>query len=183
MIPIRDLFETHLTVSDLGRSMKFFGDVLGLEVAHVVSERRVAFYWIGGRGESMLGIWEVGSGPQRLSLHTAFKVDLADLLEAPAQLHAANVTPRDFSGKTDPGRAGSAGLDASPLRFTSTTRTGTCSNFSPCCRSARSRNWELSAGVSGHEGKSSGARGENGNGETNRGVHFGGRRKLAHGAR
>jgi lactoylglutathione lyase len=99
MIPIRDLFETHLTVSDLGRSMKFFGDTLGLELAHVIPERKVAFYWIGGRGKSMLGIWEVGGGPQRLSLHTAFKVDLADMLEAPARLHAANVTPRDFSGK------------------------------------------------------------------------------------
>jgi lactoylglutathione lyase len=99
MIPIRDLFETHLTVRDLGRSMKFFGDILGLELAHVVPERRVAFYWMGGRGQSMLGIWEVGTVPQRMSLHLAFTVDLADLLEAPARLHAANVTPRDFSGK------------------------------------------------------------------------------------
>jgi lactoylglutathione lyase len=98
MIPIRDLFETHLTVSDLGRSMKFFGNVLGLELAHVIPERKVAFYWIGGRGEAMLGIWEVGTVPQRMSLHLAFTVDLADLLEAPARLHAANVTPRDFSG-------------------------------------------------------------------------------------
>jgi len=98
MIPIRDLFETHLTVSDLGHSMKFFGDTLGLELAHVVPERKVAFYWIGGRGESMLGIWEVGTVPQRISLHLAFTVDLAGLLEAPGRLHAANVTPRDFSG-------------------------------------------------------------------------------------
>jgi len=31
MIPIRGLFETHLTVKDLQRSMSFFGEVLGLE--------------------------------------------------------------------------------------------------------------------------------------------------------
>jgi lactoylglutathione lyase len=98
MIPIRDLFESHLTVANLERSMKFFGDVLGLELAYVVPERKVAFYWIGGRGSSMLGVWEAGTGPQRMSLHVAFTVDLADLLKAPTQLRAANVTPRDFAG-------------------------------------------------------------------------------------
>lgn len=72
MILIRDLFESHLTVSDLPRSMSFFSDVLGLELALALPERKVAFYWIGGRGESMLGLWEVGPVPQRLSLHTAF---------------------------------------------------------------------------------------------------------------
>ena len=61
MIPIHNLFETHLTVSDLRRSMAFYGDALGLELAQFFPERRVAFYWIGGRGSSMLGLWEVGT--------------------------------------------------------------------------------------------------------------------------
>lgn len=47
MIPIRGLFETHLTVKDLQRSMSFFGEALGLELAQVFPERSVAFYWIG----------------------------------------------------------------------------------------------------------------------------------------
>ena len=98
MIPLRELFESHLTVSDLKRSMAFFGDTLGLELARVFPERRVAFYWIGGPSQSMLGVWEVGTAPQRLSLHLAFRVDLPDLLEAPERLRTANVTPRDFSG-------------------------------------------------------------------------------------
>jgi lactoylglutathione lyase len=98
MIPIRGLFESHLTVSDLQRSMAFFGEVLGLEVAQVFLERKVAFYWVGGRGGAMLGLWEVGTGPQRLSLHIAFRVDLPDLLRAPESLRAANVTPLDFAG-------------------------------------------------------------------------------------
>ena len=55
MIEIQDLFESHLTVADLHRSMRFFGDTLGLELASVFPERKVAFYWIGGRGRSMLG--------------------------------------------------------------------------------------------------------------------------------
>ena len=98
MIPIRDLFEGHLTVSNLQRSMAFFGEVLGLQLAQVFEDRRVAFYWIGGRGGAMLGVWEVGSAPQRMRLHLAFRVDLADLLDAPARLRAANIPPRDFAG-------------------------------------------------------------------------------------
>jgi len=64
MIPVHDLFESHLNVTDLHRSMSFFGQTLGLELAQVFWERRVAFYWIGGRGNSMLGLWEVGTGPR-----------------------------------------------------------------------------------------------------------------------
>ena len=98
MIPIRDLFETHLTVSDLQRSMSFFGDTLGLKLARVFPERKAAFYWINRPGEAMLGLWEVGSSPQRMSLHVAFTVALDDLLAAPDQLRAANITPLDFTG-------------------------------------------------------------------------------------
>jgi lactoylglutathione lyase len=99
MIPVRDLFESHLTVIDLQRSMTFFSQTLELELAEVFWERRVAFYWIGGRGTSMLGLWEAGTGPQRLSLHVAFRIDLEDLLDAPARLRAADAVPLDFEGK------------------------------------------------------------------------------------
>lgn len=98
MIPIRDLFESHLTVSDLERSMSFFGETLGFKLARAFPDRKAAFYWIGRPGESMLGLWEVGTGPQRVSLHIAFTVELADLLDAPRRLRAANVVPRDFEG-------------------------------------------------------------------------------------
>jgi catechol 2,3-dioxygenase-like lactoylglutathione lyase family enzyme len=98
MIPIRNLFETHLTVGDLRRSMSFYGDTLGLELAQVFEERKAAFYWIAGRGKSMLGLWEVGDAPQRLSLHLAFQCDLADVLEAPSRLRAAEILPLDFWG-------------------------------------------------------------------------------------
>ena len=102
MIPIRNLFETHLTVSDLRRSKSFFGDTLGLKLARVFPDRKAAFYWIGGDGAS-LGLWETGSAPQRMTLHIAFTVELADLLNAPQRLRAANVIPRDFAGNpTDP---------------------------------------------------------------------------------
>jgi lactoylglutathione lyase len=99
MIPIRDLFESHLTVTDLQRSMSFFGQTLRLELAKVFWERRVAFYWVGGQGNSMLGLWEVGTISQRLSLHIAFRADLPHLLDAPALLRAADVVPLDFWGQ------------------------------------------------------------------------------------
>jgi len=99
LIPIRDLFESHLTVTDLQRSMSFFGQTLGLELAEVFWERRVGFYWIGGQGNSMLGLWEVGNGPQKLHLHIAFRADLLHLLDAPALLRAADVVPLDFWGQ------------------------------------------------------------------------------------
>lgn len=117
MIPVRDLFESHLCVGDLTRSMAFFSDVLGLELGHVVPERRVAFYWIGGRGRAMLGLWEVGSAPQRLSLHLAFTADLDDLLQAPARLRAAGVTPRDFSGNPTDAPVVLAWMPAASLYF------------------------------------------------------------------
>lgn len=99
MIPIRDLFETHLTVTDLSRSITFYGEALGLELASVLPDRKVAFYWMGGRGNSMLGLWEVGTGPQRLNLHLAFRVDLPDLLQAPARLESAKIAALDFDGQ------------------------------------------------------------------------------------
>jgi lactoylglutathione lyase len=98
MIPIQNLFETHLAVRDLQSSMDFYGGVLGLELARAFAERKVAFYWIGAAGRAMLGLWEVGTGPLQMKLHVAFTVELPDLLEAPTRLRAARVTPRDFAG-------------------------------------------------------------------------------------
>src|SRR5579884_3204294 len=97
-IPISGLFETHLTVSDLERSMQFYGGALGLLLAGRFDERRAAFYWLGGPGESMLGVWEVGTSPQRMSLHVAFKVGIEDLLDAPRRLRASGIVPLDFAG-------------------------------------------------------------------------------------
>ncbi|MGO4884591.1 MAG: VOC family protein [Bryobacteraceae bacterium] len=99
MIPVNNLFETHLTVADLKRAMDFYGQTLGLEQAAVFWERRVAFYWIGGRGNAMLGLWETGTGPQKMSLHLAFRAELADVLDAPARLRAAGIAPLGFHGE------------------------------------------------------------------------------------
>jgi lactoylglutathione lyase len=117
MIPIQSLFEAHLTVTSLRRAMVFYGETLGLELAHIVAERQVAFYWMGAPGETMLGLWEVGSAPQRMSLHLAFKVALPDLLEAPERLKAAGVAPLDFAGEPSEEPVVLAWMPAASLYF------------------------------------------------------------------
>jgi lactoylglutathione lyase len=46
-VPIHGLFETHLTVSDLQRSITFYRDIVGLQLAFEVSERNAALFWVG----------------------------------------------------------------------------------------------------------------------------------------
>jgi len=55
---IKGLFETHLFVENIDRSIAFYGNTLGLKQCHYESERRVAFFWIGKDKQSMLGLWE-----------------------------------------------------------------------------------------------------------------------------
>jgi lactoylglutathione lyase len=98
-VPLRGLFETHLTVSRLETSIAFYRDVVGLEVAHVVQERRVAFFWIGDAGTSMLGIWETGTAPNAMRLHCAFACEPGDVLAAPEKLRALGVEPRGFNAE------------------------------------------------------------------------------------
>ena len=98
MIQSANLFEAHLTVSNLDRAMQFYGSVLGFQLANIIPERGVAFYWIGNRGQSMLGIWETGTAPVRIASHTAFVADLADVESWADQLHKAGITPLDFHG-------------------------------------------------------------------------------------
>lgn len=95
MIPIRGLFETHLTVGDLDRSIELYRDVVGLTVAHTGSGRGAAFLWIGGPGQGMLGLWSIGTAPLSQRLHFSLAIALQDLLEAPARSRAAGVSPRD----------------------------------------------------------------------------------------
>ena len=90
-----------MTVAALQLSTDFYGGVLGLQLARVFPERKVAFYWLGAPGKAMLGLWAVGTAPVQMKLHLAFTVELRDLLEAPARLRAANLTPRDFAGSAN----------------------------------------------------------------------------------
>jgi lactoylglutathione lyase len=95
-VPVAGLFETHLTVSDLNRSVAFYRDVVGLPLALELPARAAAFFWIGGPGEAMLGLWSLGSAPVGLSLHVAFTTSLDDVLGACERLRSLGVTPLTF---------------------------------------------------------------------------------------
>jgi lactoylglutathione lyase len=97
-VPVRRLFESHLTVSDLQRSVSFYRDQVGLTVALEVPERNAAFFWVGEAGDSLLGLWSLGSAPLALTLHVAFEVTINDLLDAPKRLEAQGITPLSFFG-------------------------------------------------------------------------------------
>ena len=99
MIPVQDLFEVHMTVADLERAVAFYRDIVGLRLAHVESARHAAFFWIGTAGNAMLGLWQAGSGPQTMTLHTAFRASLVDVIAAPRVLSEAGITPLDFDGR------------------------------------------------------------------------------------
>jgi len=93
---VRGLFETHVTVADLERSIRFYRDVVGLQIAYEIRERGAAFLWVGEPGGAMLGLWSLGTSPIGMRLHLAFAVDLEDVLRAPATLAAMGVTPLSF---------------------------------------------------------------------------------------
>ena len=96
---VRGLFETHLTVADLARSVAFYRDVVGLPVALELPERGAAFHWIGRPGQAMLGLWSIGSAPMNMQLHIAFEMSLADVIAAPDRPAAHGVQPLSFFGE------------------------------------------------------------------------------------
>ncbi|HET6198333.1 MAG TPA: VOC family protein, partial [Acetobacteraceae bacterium] len=98
IVPIRGLFEAHLTVSDLDRSIAFYRDVLGLTLAHRIAARQVAFFWVPSSDRAMLGLWSIGTSPLRLRLHIAFDVALPAVFESIAALRRAGITPRSGDG-------------------------------------------------------------------------------------
>ncbi len=55
---IKGLFETHLFVENLERSIDFYSNTMKLEQCRFDNERRIAFFWIGEAKQSMLGLWE-----------------------------------------------------------------------------------------------------------------------------
>ena len=55
---IKGLYETHLHVENLERSIDFYTNILGLELYLLEEERRAALFWVGQTGKNMLGLWE-----------------------------------------------------------------------------------------------------------------------------
>ena len=98
-VPVRGLFETHLTVRDVAGSVAFYRDVVGLPLALDLPDRNAAFMWVGEPGRAMLGLWGIGSSVNSLTLHIAFDVALDDVLAAPERLRDQGLTPLSFFGQ------------------------------------------------------------------------------------
>ena len=64
MTEVCDLFEVHLAVRDLDEAVRFYRDVLGLQLAHVTADGESAFCWIGSPGNAMLGLWATRAAPR-----------------------------------------------------------------------------------------------------------------------
>lgn len=73
-IMIKGLYETHLNVTDLERSMDFYANTIGLEHCHFDKARRIAFYWIGKPRQQMLGLWEKPKDQVQIQ-HFAFECE------------------------------------------------------------------------------------------------------------
>src|ERR1700733_7723363 len=99
LVPISGLWETHITVSDLDRSIRFYRDVVGLTLAHTVPERHVAFFWIGKPRQAMLGLWSTQTSPMGMKLHYAFQVTIEDAIGSIAALKDAGLQPTGLTGQ------------------------------------------------------------------------------------
>jgi len=92
---ITGLFETHLNVANLERSIEFYEQVLGLQLGIQQEARRVAMVWIGGWGKAMLGLWEKPES-EIIRQHLAFEVQLADLDRTIGLVKRLGVQLRNF---------------------------------------------------------------------------------------
>ncbi|WP_299742041.1 VOC family protein [uncultured Rossellomorea sp.] len=94
---IKGLYEAHLPVSDMGKSIDFY-QKLGLEVAY--ESENVSFVWI-EKGKSWLGLWEADQVniPYHASIrHIAFHVETEDMIEAKGWLKKRGIEVREAFG-------------------------------------------------------------------------------------
>ena len=99
MPKILGIYETHLTVENLDRSIAFYRDIVGLELGARFEERKIAFFWVDDKRTGMLGLWETGTGPLKMRLHIALRMTKENLLRAPAALVHHGVQPLGFKGE------------------------------------------------------------------------------------
>ncbi len=93
---IKGLYETHLFVESLERSVDFYKNKLGLLQAGYEEGRKIAFFWIGKPKEFMLGLWE--KPKQEIDIrHFAFRCDAEYILNhAVNYLKERNLQPYNF---------------------------------------------------------------------------------------
>lgn len=93
---IKGLYETHLFVESLERSVDFYKNKLGLLEAHHEPGRKISFFWIGRPKEFMLGLWE--KPKEEIDIrHFAFRCDMNFVLkDAVKWLKERQLQPYNF---------------------------------------------------------------------------------------
>ena len=127
---ITGLFETHLQVVNLELSMEFYERILGLELIMKEQARRVAFYWVGGFGKTVLVSGRNRPGSLREMPETRLSRSIS-LSRSTSPIWAVRWLPSSregssyatFLGRSPTYPAFSGGCQG--LRPTSTTRTDT----------------------------------------------------------
>lgn len=93
---IQGIYETHIFVEDLERSIAFYRQLPGLTLAHREVERSIAFFWVGGSRKTMLGLWEKPKDQIDIR-HFAFQTSPEFVLdESVPFLHSINVKGYNF---------------------------------------------------------------------------------------
>ncbi len=93
---IKGLYETHLFVENLEKSIDFYSNVLGLEQCYFEAERQTAFFGIGKPKEAMLGLWEKPK-EEIDKRHFAFRCNTDDILNKSVDfLKERNLKPYNF---------------------------------------------------------------------------------------
>jgi catechol 2,3-dioxygenase-like lactoylglutathione lyase family enzyme len=94
---INGLYETHIPVSDFGRSRHFYEDLLGLTVGWLSEDRRRVLYWVGSPGKAMLGVRETPKEEVSWQ-HIAFAVSLEDMKNAASFLQGRGIECHNLIG-------------------------------------------------------------------------------------
>lgn len=93
---IKGLYETHLYVENLERSIDFYANKLDLVQCHYEDARRAAFFWIGKPKQFMLGLWEKPKAEIDIR-HFAFECEPEWVLHNSVDfLKTRNITCRNF---------------------------------------------------------------------------------------
>ncbi|MFD2442848.1 VOC family protein [Bacillus sp. CGMCC 1.16607] len=86
------LYETHVYTKNLEQAVEFYEKKLELELAYIIQERGVAFFFLGepGKKEFLLGIWEVPENKFRPN-HFAFYLPMDKFMEVPSFLESKEI--------------------------------------------------------------------------------------------
>ncbi|MFD0676516.1 MULTISPECIES: VOC family protein [unclassified Paenibacillus] len=97
---IRGIYETHLQVSNLERSIEFY-ESLGLVIDSRSIRRKIAFIVFNKyfEYETMLGLWQVNEGGVVNKRHIAFNVTLENLLKAKEWLADRGIASKPVFGR------------------------------------------------------------------------------------